>query len=510
MSKQIATWILTAASLVPAAALAADPPIALPASSVLAPKDTRPEPVIYAIMRRMQLTPVGQGRPALRALLTRFRGLHHDRAIKVGDKWMSGEALKLRRGMFTKVVDELADTLKQSSRYRNDDRAEKIKRARQLAIAHQKLRASTRLWPDLLIRDFLFAQTSLLSGADAIAERRFTACIDRQPLIAGFHQGRAEALEKLDRPLDALVDRMRVFALRPGDGEAYFAIGDTMKKVPGTRITSPVFLKAKSVLALYEPPKRRSSASSSYRGAKWLMPGGFWQGSSGSVPIPACDTFFARKTVAVPVAANGVFLVDATAIAGAAEMLLEIGPDEFLRAEVPRMSSRAMEGMDLPLAVIRVKGRTFTPVAMDVSASVKVKDRLKLYAHSMPAELDSATPRVATVRVAAVGADGVLDLDGPLLPGESTAPVFNHAGKLVTFVAGRTALDVDDGGPGAALKAGDVAKLYAEAVKVSGSRSYASGSYNAPKLKAPGGPVAGQVFTLHILLMQGGPEKKRR
>ncbi len=467
----------------------------------------RPEPMVYAVMRQLAVTPVGSKRLRLRATLQQWQSRHHDGAVNSGGAWLPANELKRRREVFARKLDEAEELLREIGRPSSDPR-ERLRQAQKRKQFIVKLKLAAAQWGDPVIRDFLMGQVALLDEKGAPALQKFGACIRKQPLVAGYYQGRSMAYALMNRPLDALADREKVFAMRDDNGLAYAALGEAMKGVPGALIGTPGYVSAKSLLAAYAPPERKPRSYSSSRGQAWDMPGGGWQGQKGSITVPAYDTLVVNKTVVVPVADAGVLLVDAKAVEGAGEMLLQVSPGKYVRAETARVSSRATKDLKMPLTAIRVAGYRFTPVLAAEAASVKKGDRLTLYAYSLPAEIAERAPRLASLRVTAV-ADGTITLDGQLLPGESTSPAFNAAGKLVTFLSGRIDPTVENGGPHVVSKPADVAAFVAAMAKAGGSRRSSYGRAYSPTHKDAPRPATGSVFTLHIFTPRGGRPKRR-
>ena len=483
------------------------------------PRATRPEPVIYTIMRKMRSLPVGPERLRLRDRLRQWRGLAHDGAVKMGARWVTAREMTARRERFGKTLAEAETLLRKAERIRPRTKGGRARRTRLRTEGRATLRRAAQTWGDPLIRDFLVGQVALLTGNGALADSLFTKCARRQPTVPAFAQGRAMARAKLGRRLDALRDRMTAFRLRNDDYEAYLAVKEAMQAVPGGKIASKAFKEAKEYLELYSPPgERESDRWSRRRGVRWLMPGDVWQGAKGSLATPAYDRIVARRTVAVPIAADGVLLCDKMAVDGAAEVLLEVARGEYTRVRPLKIGASSLKGLAVPLTAMYVGGYTFKPVTAvgepdDESPAgewpvVKAGDELTTYAHTLPAEMAGSTPRKTKVRVTAVGPAGDIELDGQLQPGESAAPVLTADGALVTFLAGRTDVTAENGGPNLILRPADVARYVAAAVAARRPRR-SSGRKGMVVRKGPAEEVKGQILTLHILVGAGRAETKR-
>jgi hypothetical protein len=236
------------------------------------------------------------------------------------------------------------------------------------------------------------------------------------------------------------------------------------------------------------------------------MPGGTWQSAADSLCRPAFDYYVARRTVGVPIAEDGALLVDALAVAGAAEVLVEVAPGQFRHAELGRTSTSARQAVT-PLAVVRIEGVTFTPVAVADPAVLAKDQKLTLYAHSLPAELDPGAPRRATLTVTGIDEAGTPTFDQGLRPGESGSPLLTEDGQLAAFLLGRIDPMADGGGPMATLPTAELAKFVKQATRSTYRRSGYSSSGRLTRKDVQAAP--GRVFTVYILTGVGGPEKKK-
>ena len=505
----VAAMTISAAAAMGAAATASAP-VSVRPSPALQPPGHRPEPVCYAVMRRLLTASSGAERLRLRQQLRQWRAMAHDGAVKVGDKWVPAGELQRRRELFADHLKNAEDLLRKADRRRPRTPADQSRQRKLRAQGHAYLVKAARVWGDPLIGAFLQGQIALLNGNADRAEKMFDKCIGLMPLVAGFHQGRAMARHEQGRRLEALTDRVVAFNLRSDDAEAYRAVEEAMKNVPGRRITSEAFTRAKELLAEYEAPTRGPSRERSGRGVRWMMPGRPWQGAKRGLPTPAYDQLILRKTVAVPATENGVLLCDARALEGAVELLLELPEARYVRARRLRKRRPSPAAKEVSLALVLVTGCTFEPVAMaeTETPSVRVGDELTLHAHSLPGEMDGPAPRSRTVRVSSVGQAGQLTLDGQLLPGESGGFAFNADGGLVTYLAGRTDVHAENGGSNVVAPPAAVAKVFAAAVKAGGSRA-ASNKRGAVVREGDNLAEHRPVLTLHILVGKGGPKKTR-
>jgi len=476
----------------------------------------RPEPIIFDLMRRLRETPVGDARLSLRRQIEQYRGHAHDESVRVGNHWITAKEMRRRREQYVGALAEAEEILDRIGRRTPRDRAEQLARERLLLTVGQKLQKATRIWGGPLLRNFLGGQAALLLGDRRNAERLFTQCIRTQPLVAGFHQGRAMARKPMNRPLDVVADWVAVSYLRPEDELTLESLETALRDVPGTSIRTKAFRQAKLRLDEIDDPESRRRSSRSRRGLRWLMPGEDWQGNENSLPIPPYDALFVRRAVAVPVTDTGVFLLDAAALKDALELMLEIAPGEYVPAETVRLRSSAIRDLELPLAAIRVRGLEFTPVGPPESDDDEEEDSPRLAAGgtlaveaiSQPAELGAATIRTFDAKVTEPGNGEGPTVDAALRPGEGTAPAFDAEGTLVTFLVGRTDVTKDNGGPRAVLRPTDVA-TYAVAAAKSGRRR-GSGRRSGGRVQKMPRLIEGRSFVLHVIVGKGVVDRRRR
>ena len=141
--------------------------------------------------------------------------------------------------------------------------------------AIQDLYAAATVWPDTIIREFLAGTLDLRAKNYKRAKQRFSNCIDAEPLVAAFHQGRGIALIGLNQHLQALEEFSVCLQLRDDSFRSLELVGEAMRVTPGAKIKDPAYVKAKDLLAQYEKPKTAYRIRS--RRMAWLMPGRLWQ-----------------------------------------------------------------------------------------------------------------------------------------------------------------------------------------------------------------------------------------
>ncbi|GAH71916.1 unnamed protein product, partial [marine sediment metagenome] len=256
-------------------------------------------------------------------------------------------------------------------------------RARQRRLqteAREELLAAARVWPDTVIRDFLIATLNLRHEAYARAEEGFRRCVQAQPLVAAFHQGRGYALLGLKRPLDALEEFALCLRLRDDTYETIKLVRNGMKEVPGRSIKDPVYTRARELVDRYEKPTHEYRSYS--RGMSWLMPGAVWTARQGTLFTGPYDRVVAKQALGVPVSENGLLLVDRGALAGAQLIYVEVAPGRFARAQFARQiwSGLRSASRNIPLAPIAVRGVTFTPVDLVKPAALKADQAVTIRA----------------------------------------------------------------------------------------------------------------------------------
>lgn len=487
-----------------------------------------PDAMVFSMMRTLADPVAGVGRADMRDRLRQWQGMAHDHAIRVDSRWLTTDEIATRCKAFIKQHAELTQKINQANadadrlgRQQNSFRMtggrngqyilQRQQQDQQLRQEHdrlvqesrEKVLAVSRLWPDPLIRWFLQGQAALATNNPAQAEQLFRRCIEEMPTVAAFYQGRAMARAAQKREMDALDDRIAAFNLDATDPETYEELREAFRDAPGNRLTAPAFQRAKALLAEYDaPPARQNRPTAAPRSGQvlieWLMPGGTWRSDSQSITVPTCHSLIARKTVAVPVSADEL-VCDEAAIADAAAILLEVGKGQYVR-----LQPAGVQANELPLAVLRATQCQFKPVEPADAAALKAGQELIAHAYSLPKDLDAATPRKFTLRIKTIE-DGVPTFNGGLRPGESAAPLFTADGKLVTFLAGRTDVMADLGGPELTLPPAKVQELIKTAGKGSrGSRSSFSSSSSVTRKAGPW-QVDQPVLTLHVIVLQGKP-----
>lgn len=407
------------------------------------PDARRAEPIVFFLMRRLAETPPGPATIELRRQLEQWQSRSHDGYHRIGgSSWGDREDIRRRRESYLRLLSDAQSTLNEAERLDEDDPDQQRQKLQMQLRARQQLRRAASLWPDDAIRQFLLGQVSLLDENAVPAERAFSNAIGLDPMIAGFHQGRSLARYLGEDPYAAFVDAYESFLLSGHDYYAWQMLQQIMDEVPGSDIDEPLYLRAGDLLERFEPP-RRTPRRSSRDAQLWVMPGENWTALAESLPIPEYDYYIHRRAAALSVTDNGVMIVDAKAIEGAAAMFIELGPGALVPAFPIRPRSRSVE---LPLTTISVPGYRTTAREVEQAPMLAPGDALTLYAQTLPAELGGSVLRTQTVAVTALGEAGEPLLDAELLPGECASPLLTDDGHIAGFLLGRTDLLRPGGG----------------------------------------------------------------
>ena len=467
-----------------------------------------PDPAAFMLGRELEALGT-EATEAARLQLPQWKINTHEGQRKVWEDWLPRDEQRRRRSEFDKHVKNAVELARQAKSATWSRKPEDIaKGKRQEEQGQLAFYDAARAWPDFTFQLFIQGVLDLRAGKDKAAEQRFRTCIEREPLVAAYHQGRGLALSKVKRPLEALAEFVTCLELRDDSYEPIRLVETAMKDVPGTQVRDPIYMKAQDLLARYEPPKSATPSYSAFNPATpWLMPGKPWMWAADNLsPAPPYDRVVARQCLAVPLTEDGVLVVDEAAIAGAEVMYLQVAPDLLLRAEPAApsysyWSPSTQKTKPVPLSAIRVEGCTFTPVDMEKPAKIAAECDVTVRAANLYRAMGTET-RVGVCRAKPAGAE-VQILPG-LLPGE-TVGVATKDGQFAGFLSARTRLDSDDWGKSQFMDPLDVA-AYAARTKKS-PRSKSMSSWNSPTLKAdaPKFTAKGDVFLLHVLIGEKPP-----
>ncbi len=237
-------------------------------------------------------------------------------------------------------------------------------------------------------------------------------------------------------------------------------------KVPGDELQRSEYVDAKK---LYEDRQGilRSSSSS---GSSGLLGGsgsgtsggsGVWGSSSSAttyvmppggkgwtvqgklgLPTPPYDRLEFLQAVGVPIGKDSL-LVDAAVLKDALEITVQIDEHTLAAAKVKKVGG---DRGGPPLAVLTVSGYEFTPVEGSKSTTLKTPAAAEIYAANAFEEMGQ-TIREVKLKVRSLGEAQSGKFEQHLLAGECAAPVVTDDGILIGFLAGKTDVGADDGGP---------------------------------------------------------------
>ncbi|MGC9454076.1 MAG: hypothetical protein ACP5HU_04355 [Phycisphaerae bacterium] len=414
---------------------------------------TRPEPMLFVLMRRLQNTPAGTESYSLRRQIRQFQIMAHDRKRKVGGQWVDPDYFKRAREAFAETLDEANELDRSIGRVRGDTPADEAERLRIRQQAATRYRSAARQWPDPLLQKFLMGVAELYAGNHSRAESFFDACIAELPQVAGFHQGRTLALQGARRYDEALRAAMDTLRLQPESPQALALVAGAMENIPGAETDRPPYTDAREMLEEYEDVDETVSRAS--REMRWLMPGlrRDWNvRSETSMPELPYDRLYVRQAVAVPVAEQFV-LVDAEVVEGAEEVFLQTADGRLFGCDAARISTFGQQSLP-PLRVLAVADASFTPA--DVAEAVVEDQDLTVRACDAFGQMSSD---VREFRTRIKGENDTLKPTVELLPGESGSPVLTDDGKLAAFLTGRTDPAEDNGGPGRVVPPDEIREL---------------------------------------------------
>lgn len=465
---------------------------------------TLPEPILFMTARRVELLPETLTHGGQQEL-QQWRAAVHDRQRKISGQWVARDQQDRRRAAFQEKLQQANEKARQAARLYDRTPADKARKRRLEAEAQEELLAAAQLWPDTVIRLFFLATLDLRSKEYAQAEGRFRWCVEAEPLVAAFRQGRGLALVGLKQHLQALEEFILCLKLRDDTYQTLKLLEDAMKETPGSLIKHPTYGQAKELLDRYEKPKYPYRSYG--RDISWLMPGKPWTTRDDTLFAPPYDRIVAKQALAVPVSENGVLLVDSNAISGAYLMYVEVAPDQFARADTPRYvsySARARD-QDVPVTAIAVRGVTFTPVDVEKPAPLKAQQKLTIRAANVYRQMGT---EIRTGETTVVSVDGdTVQLESALLPGEAVGAAFAD-GRFAGFLTARDKPEAEGCGQSVFVKPADVTAWMARMKRyLTGPPSYRSSTAPVLKEDARKLTATGNVFLVHILHGEKPPPK---
>lgn len=414
----------------------------------------RPETVVFALMRSMEVTRVGTRSLEVRRQIRAWQSAVKDRKRKVDTDWIGPEDFVRRRDAYIEKLAEAEDLFKRASKIYGSDREDKIKRRRLEASAQVKLEKAAPLFPDPAIRYFLVGVAELRSENFRQARFAFTRAIEYAPRVAGLHQGLAIACLGDEKPIDALEAAMACLKLEPYEPEALELANQALQAVPGRYLENETFVAARDFLKGYKERFRVRGSTSSKR--SWLMPGRDLTERDDSLPTPEYTRLAFRQAVGVPIGECSL-LVDQAAVKDHLDLYVKLSDGLLVPAKVLKVSTFSRGKADAPpLAIVQVDGVKFTtPVARMKRSSYSDDEQEEgdpafakgqsVVAYGLGLFPDMGT-KIFPIAGEVTQAEGSLAVDTNLAAGEAAGPVINHDGKLVGFLKGKIDPLVDGGG----------------------------------------------------------------
>lgn len=460
-------------------------------------KAVLPEAILFMVSRRLELLADDPSSLALREQVRRWRISAHDGQRKLGHQWLSRTEQRRRRGEYEKRQRLAYEHARKARSLSRSQDPQKVRQYKEYTVrAAREMETGIRNWPDSLMQMFFLAVLDLERKDYKQAEIRFRKCIEAEPLVAAFRQGRGMALLGLSRPLTALAEFVGCMQLRDDTYQTRYLVEETMKAVPGVKLKDPVYLMARDLLDRYEEPRSAYRPSSS-RGTAWLMPSRRpWMSQGLVLFLPTYDRIVTRQALGVPVAA-GALLVDKAALKGAELVYVQLSDNVIVRAYPKKtIYGFSSKKADLPVTLLLVPTATFTPVDLIAPAKLKAGDDVTVRAANALRQMGT-TIRADRTKVVSVE-DGTPVLKTGSLPGERVAAVFLDD-VFAGLVTGRAVLQEDDCGTSTFIKPADLAAL-GKQLKRSSFGSYSA--YSGPRLKAdaPKIPASGSVFRVFALV----------
>jgi hypothetical protein len=310
--------------------------------------------------------------------------------------------------------------------------------------------------------------------------------------VAAFHQGYAMSLLGLDRPLDAMDQCLQVLRLQPDSADVVSALCKAMAAVKGNQTTTDVYKQAAKALRDYTDPVAKAATGT----ISWAMPGKSVSSKDGSLPVMTFDRLVFRQAIAVPIAEHVLLvdrqLVDRSLEQDLVDVFVRIDDKTIVRGKLSKIVGGTMAAKaDSPFAVVTVDDCIFTPVSIDEKIGLATGQSVTIEGLSIFEEM-GAKPRTISADVKRVGEDET-GLSNWLAPGEAAGPIFLSENGIVGFVAGKTDVTLESGGPDKIIPIADVA---AAAKK---SKQYrASFSSGQVKRKVTPVDVKGNTFIVYV------------
>ncbi len=416
---------------------------------------SRPEPIIFYLMRKIAASPSSQTSASLKSQLKRWRIVAHDKKRNAGrGRWTPPEQFLRRRHIFQLKVEEATELLKEAKQIKKKARkpnksittTEYRKQQQMESQGWKQISQAAGYWPDLQGRMFLKAVASFNTEDFAKANSLSSQCVKLAPYVAAFSQLHGMTLMELNRPADALFPLTRAMQLEPS-ATAYSLLTTAMEKTAGSRMESPGFLVAARTVRDYKATGSRTrQVAFGAKGFQWLIPGKALKAETDSLPILPYDRLDYNQSIAVPVGPS-TLLVDENLIKNATEIYVRIDGDTVVPATAVKGRTRNSKkaGPPPPLALLTVKGCVFTPLDVAATDSLQAKMGVNGYGLNYWYEM-GAKARAFSATLTPGEQENAFKLSAGLDPGEASGPILNNDGQLVGFLAGKTDPMADMGG----------------------------------------------------------------
>ncbi|HOF18398.1 MAG TPA: hypothetical protein PK082_05775, partial [Phycisphaerae bacterium] len=457
--------------------------------SVPLDQTSQPEVLAFMILRNLSARPSGDTFDMKRQL-EQYRILAHERKRRAAGRWLDAKDFVRRRQAFQENLKDARDLLRKSPPASDTSAKAKSERTRIDQAAGQKLQTAAKAWADPVLRSFLLGACFLNDGAYAQAEALFRDGCAAEPRVAAFHQGRAAALLNLQRELEAVEELTLAARLSGGAKELLADLQDAMAKVPGAQAGSAAYQDAKGLLDDYGVSGRPAAPRTAYQaqGVTWMLPGRKVHVRDRSLPEPPYDRLYSKQAVGVPLSTRKL-LVDSSVVDGALEVFVRIDDRTVVPARFQRFGSFG-RGAPPPVAVLTLERYTFTPAEADEKTPPAPGAKGAAFSLGLFEEMGSVI-RESPVEVSAVAEDGAVRFAGGLAAGETTSPVLTADGRLLGFLAGKTDVTADNGGPDRWIALPGIAR------EVQQAKSAAGGYYGGAQAQAKPIAAEGKVFIVY-------------
>lgn len=455
---------------------------------------TLPEPHLFMAARQAELLGADPGADNYRKQASQWRTYARDGRRKWAAEWLTPEEQARHRKEFQDQLRE-ASSLIRTSAYTRDAVATQQK----VEQGKQKLMAAVNLWPDPVMAQFLSALADLHLDRPILAETKFRLCIEAEPLVAAFHQGKGVSALRLKQPMRGIESVYLAARLRDDAYEAIQALEQALREAPLAQAASPLVVESRRLVESYEKPRyARTPAPDSIN---WLLPGRPWA-IRGELPAaPRFERILCRQTLGVPVLAEGGLAVDQEVLAKADQVYVQLAPGDLVRCDVPRgglglgLGSSREPGP--PLALLTVPLVDFTP--QDLVAAPKPATEQTVAVRAVNAWRQMGTElRLGEAKVLAADKDG-LKLERPALPGEAMSVVL-VGDRIAGLLTARTDVLAEDSGQSRFIPAAQIA-AWAKQRRSTSTRPSYTGSSSGATLKEglPRRAAVGDYFQVFVL-----------